>query len=155
MEALFARAGTGGEREAAAAAAERIRARLREAGDATPAVEMRFSLGDPWSRQLFVALCRRYGLRPFRYRGQRHTSIMLQVPKPFLDDVLWPEFQELNKVLADYLSEITDRIIRREVFSEREEAEEVDAPPGIARWPGWPPLNTLPNARSWPDWSSG
>ena len=95
---------------------------------------MRFSLGDPSSRQLFVALCRRYGLRPFRYRGQRRTSIMLQVPEPFLDDdVLWPEFQELNKVLVDYLSEITDRIIRREVFSERAEAEEVDAPPGIAR----------------------
>ena len=94
---------------------------------------MRLSLGDPWSRQLFVALCRRYGLRPFRYRGQRRTSIMLQVPEAFLNDVLWPEFQELHQVLVDYLSEITDRIIREEVFAEKAEAEEVDAPPGIAR----------------------
>ncbi len=133
VEALFARAGTSGERYAAAAAADRIRARLQEASEAASPVELRFSLGDPWSRQLFVALCRRYGLRPFRYRGQRRTSIMLRAPELFLNDVLWPEFQELNQVLVDYLSEITDRIIREEVFAETAEAEEVDAPPGIAR----------------------
>ena len=49
--------------------------------------------------------------------------------EPFLDDVLWPAFQELNKVPVDDLSEITDRIIRREVFLARVEAEEVDATP--------------------------
>ena len=48
---------------------------------------------------------------------------------PFLNDGLWPAFQELNKVPVDDLSEITDRIIRREVFLARVEAEEVDATP--------------------------
>jgi len=28
--------------------------------------EFKFSIPDPWSRQLFTALCRRYGLKPFR-----------------------------------------------------------------------------------------
>jgi hypothetical protein len=27
-----------------------------------------FSIPDNWSRQLFIALCRRYGINPFRYR---------------------------------------------------------------------------------------
>jgi hypothetical protein len=34
------------------------------AGD--PAVEKKFSLPDQWSVRLFIALCRRYGIRPFR-----------------------------------------------------------------------------------------
>lgn len=133
IEALFARAGTGGERVAAAAAAERIRVRLEEARASAPPVEMRFSLGDPWSRQLFLALCRRYGLRPYRYRRQRQTSVMLEVPERFLDEVLWPEFEELNQVLVNYLSEVTNRIIREAVFSETAEAEEVEAPPPLQR----------------------
>ena len=128
IEALFARAGTSGERTAAAAAAERIRARLDQARDTEAAIEMRFSLGDPWSRQLFVALCRRYGLKPFRHRGQRRTTVMLEVPERFIEDVLWPEFQELNQVLVDYLSEVTERIIREEVFSETRDAEVIGSP---------------------------
>jgi hypothetical protein len=65
IEALFAGAGTPGERDAARAALERIQARLRSDRQTATPVEMQFSLGDPWSRQLFVALARRYGLRPY------------------------------------------------------------------------------------------
>ncbi len=133
IEALFARAGTQGERAAAQAAAERIRARLSEAQRSDRSIEMRFSLGDPWSRQLFVALCRRYGLKPYRYRRQRRTTVMLKVPERFVDDVLWPEFQELNQVLVDYLSQVTERIISEEVFAKTDDAEEVDEPSRIAR----------------------
>ena len=132
IEALFARAGTQGERAAAQAAAERIRARLSEAQRSDRSIEMRFSLGDPWSRQLFVALCRRYGLKPYRYRRQRRTTVMLKVPERFVDDVLWPEFQELNQVLVDYLSQVTERIISEEVFAKTDDAEEVDEPSRIA-----------------------
>ena len=68
IEALFAGAATDGERVAAGAAAERIRARLGTAAGKEKAIEVKFSIPDMWSRQLFVALCRRYGLHPFRYR---------------------------------------------------------------------------------------
>jgi hypothetical protein len=64
IEALFAGAGTTGERLAAEAALERVRARLSELGRQDPPVEMQFSMSDQWSRHLFVALCRRYGLKP-------------------------------------------------------------------------------------------
>ena len=62
IEALFAGAGTVGERLAAEAALERVRARLTELGQKDPAIEMQFSLPDQWSRHLFLALCRRYAL---------------------------------------------------------------------------------------------
>ena len=131
IEALFARAGTDGERVAAEAAAERIRARLGEFQDTEGLIEMKFSLRDVWSRQLFVALSRRYGLKPYRYPRQRRTTVMLSAPERFINETLWPEFQELNQVLVDYLSQVTERIIREEVFSQTSEAQEVDEPQGL------------------------
>lgn len=126
VEALFARAGTHGEKAAAGEAAARIRARLDAARKTEKLIEMKFSLGDLWSRRLFVALCRRYGLTPYRYRRQRHTTVMLKVPESFIDQVLWPEFQDLNEVLVTYISDLTDRIIRDEIFKDAGEADEVD-----------------------------
>ena len=42
-----------------------------------------------------------------------------------------PEFQELNAALVAYLSEITEKIIREEVYRETGEAEEIDDPTRI------------------------
>ncbi len=53
IEALFAGAATTGEKAAAGAAAERIRARLREEEKREKAVEIRFSLPDPANDPLF------------------------------------------------------------------------------------------------------
>ena len=128
IEALFAGAGTPGERDAAEAALERIRARLRSAEQTAEPVEMQFSLGDPWTRQLFVALARRYGLRPYRLHRQRRTTVMLQAPEPFIREVLWPEFEQLSAALTGYLTEVTERIIREEVHGETGEAEERPEP---------------------------
>lgn len=128
IEALFAGAATAGEKHAASAAAERIRARLARTQAAEAPVETRFSVPDTWSRQLFIALCRRYGLKPFRYRRMHQQTIIVKAPKSFVDQVLWPEFQELSKALTAYLAEVTERVIREEVHREMAEAEERDEP---------------------------
>ncbi len=133
IEALFAGAATDGEKVAAGAAAERIRDRLGEAADKEKEIEVKFSISDVWSRQLFVALCRRYGLRPFRYRRMHRQSIIIRAPKSFIEQVLWPEFEELSAALTAYLSEITERVIREEVHRETGDADEVDEPRRIGR----------------------
>jgi hypothetical protein len=48
-------AATPGERQAAGAAAERIRLQLAAAASTEPAVEMHFSIPNPWSRRLLIA----------------------------------------------------------------------------------------------------
>lgn len=116
IEALFAGATTEGERLAAQDARHRILARLREAESREHVVEMRFSLGDGWHLKLFLALCRRYGLQPYRSRGQRRTTVMLRVAPSFADQILWPEFTQLADALREYLDEATERIIREEVY---------------------------------------
>jgi len=133
IEALFAGAATDGERLAAGAAAERIRTRLGTAASQEKAIEVKFSIPDMWSRRLFVSLCRRYGLRPFRYRRMHRQTIVIRAPNSFVDQVLWPEFEELSAALTAYLSEITERVIREEVHGETGEADEVDEPRRIGR----------------------
>ena len=133
IEALFAGAATAGEKSAAGAAAERIRARLGQAAKTEAAVEMRFSIPDVWSRKLFIALCRRYGLRPFRHRRMHRQSIIIKAPKSFTEKVLWSEFLELDAALVSYLAEITDKVIREAVHGEVGEAEEIDEPAQIGR----------------------
>jgi hypothetical protein len=86
IEALFAGAGTAGEKNAAEAALERVRARLAELQRSDEPIEMQFSLPDQWARRL-LALCRRYGLKPYRLHRQRVTTAMLRVPKRFMDQV--------------------------------------------------------------------
>ena len=133
IEALFAGAASEGERVAAGTAADRIRERLDQAACKEKGSEVKFSISDVWSRQLFVALCRRYGLRPFRYRRMHRQSIVIRAPKSFVDRVLWPEFEELNAALTAYLSDITERVIREEVHGETGEADEVAEPRRIGR----------------------
>ena len=58
---------------------------------------------------------------------------MIKAPKIFIEQALWPEFQELSAALVAYLSEITEKVIREEVHKETGEAEEVDEPTRIGR----------------------
>jgi hypothetical protein len=127
IEALFSGAGTVGERDAAAAARARVLERLKEAKKEKEdqPTEYKFSLNNQWSRKLFMALCRRYSLSPYRYTRQRYTTVMVRVSKEFVDTVLWPEFLELDKVLESYLSATAEKIIREEVYENTAEAEEV------------------------------
>src|SRR5215475_6016163 len=127
IEALFAGAGTAGERLAAEAALGRVRAHLAELGQQDPPVEMQFSMPDQWSRHLFLALCRRYGLQPYRLYRQRRNTVMVRAPRGFFDQVLWPEFTELARILQSYLHDVTLRIIREEVHTDASEAPEVSA----------------------------
>src|SRR6266550_42230 len=78
VEALYFGATTAGERDAAEAAAERLKAKLEEASRRDPPIEMKFSLPDQWSVRLFIALCRRYGVRPFRYPRQRGVAAIFR-----------------------------------------------------------------------------
>jgi hypothetical protein len=131
IEALFAGAGTEGERLAAEAALERVRARLAELGRHEKPTEFQFSVPDTWSRHLFLALCRRYGISPYRYPRQRRSTVVLRAPRGFVEDVLWPEFRELDVELRSYLQEVTLRMIRQDVFADTSEAPEVNAPPAL------------------------
>jgi hypothetical protein len=124
ISALFEGATTAGERNAAAAAIARVKQALGALQQTERPIEMQFSLPDQWQRRLFAALCRRYGLQPFRYKRQRYTTLMVRVPRSFVDRTLWPEYMELKTALDEYLNQATERIIREEVYGDAGEAPE-------------------------------
>ncbi len=128
IEALFAGATTAGEKVAAERAKARILERLKLWEEEDPPVEYRFSMTDMWSRKVFVALLRRYGIRPYRFSGQRYTTVMAKVSKRFVDETLWPEFQEISKTLQSYLSGVTDRVVHQVIHQDSSEAEVIETP---------------------------
>ena len=122
ISALFEGATTAGERSAAAAAIDRVKKALAAMQQTERTIEVQFTLPDRWQRRLFAALCRRYGLDPYRYKRQRYTTVMVRAPRAFIDRTLWPEYLELKSALDEYLNEATERIIRDEVYRDAREA---------------------------------
>src|SRR2546429_238654 len=108
IEALYAGAATPGERDAAAGARDRIQAKLKSVGQQERSEEYRFSMDNPWSRKIFVALLRRYGIDPYRYSRQRRNTVMARVPRSFVEQTLMPEFREMDRALSEHLERITD-----------------------------------------------
>ncbi|HZT93471.1 MAG TPA: hypothetical protein VE985_03220 [Gaiellaceae bacterium] len=127
IEALHAGTKVDGEREAARRAAERIRARIAELRGREEEVELHYRLHDPWKRMLFAALCRRYGLTPYRDVGRHRSTIQVRAPRTFHDHTLWPEYTALAEELDTYLRELTERVIREAIDDDVSEAPE--APP--------------------------
>jgi len=125
IEALFAGATTDGERIAAERARIRILNRLKNLAQEDPPIEYRFSMRDKWSKKVFLALLRRYGLKPYRYYRQRYTTVMVKAPQRFVDETLWPEFKQISDELEIYLAQVTDRIVKTVIHEDSSDAEVV------------------------------
>jgi len=131
IEALHAGTKIDGEREAARRAAERIRARLAELRGRERDEVFVYSLPDPWKRKLFLALCRRYGLKPYREPGRRYSTVLLRAPKTFQNRTLWPEYLALGEELHAHLEELTDRVIREAIDEDVSEPAETGPPKAL------------------------
>ena len=122
VEALFSGTDSAGEMQAALSALDRLQLQL-ESSPEEP-IEFKFSLPDPWKRQLFLALARRQKLKPFRRYRQRYSTVMLLVTQSHVDQILWPQFLQLSELLDEYLNEATQDIITRGVHGDLSEAAE-------------------------------
>ena len=111
LENLFRRAGTAGERAAAGAAIERLKDRL-DSEQENIEIELKLSLPDVWSVRLFVALCRKHNVSPYRYPRQRRTTVMVRTGEQFFDEVIWSEFSKLQSELGIYFEETVEHLIR-------------------------------------------
>ena len=133
IERLFAGATCDGERGAASNARDRIQAKLAisQKEKSEESIEYRFSMNDMWTRKLFTALLRSYGIAPYRYKRQRYTTVMAKVSPKFCDETIWPEFQALSKVLKEYVSAITEKVISEHIYKDASEATVMTEPKQI------------------------
>jgi hypothetical protein len=112
IEALILGTTIEGERQAAIAAKNRL---LEQVPDVLPqhvaAMEYTLHTQDHWHKQLIRALCSKYGLETYRYHRQKYTTVMVRVNERFLNEVLWPEYQQYSKHLEALVNEITSDLI--------------------------------------------
>ena len=154
IESLHAGATTTGEKVAAEEALGRILARLEKLEDEPE--EFRFTLTSRWSQQLFIALARRYKLKPFRRRRQHATTIMLRVKRRFVDETFVPQFNALHDELTKHLDEVAKTIIEAAVHrdltdvpevADRSRARGCDLDPGVHEGNTGDVLRLRPSAR--------
>src|SRR5438128_861703 len=86
----------GHESAGPAEVSRRIREQLLHAPDA---IEMQIGTNNQWEQLVLLGLFKRYGLKAYRYRKQRQTTIMAHVNRQRFDDVLWPIFLDVRSEL--------------------------------------------------------
>ena len=89
IEALISGASTNGEKNAAKTAKERILKKYPELEIHRNPVEYRLSTNSEWDKKLLLAICRKYGIKPYRYHRQKYTTVMVNINEEFLTKVLW------------------------------------------------------------------
>lgn len=108
IEALITSASSDGERRAAELAKQRLEERR-----ASELVEYRVRTDGRWKKKLFMALCQKYGFSTYRYAGQKRTTSMVRVSKPFMDQILWPEYNKYAVVFDELTFEILEGLIAK------------------------------------------
>lgn len=61
------------------------------------------------------------------------TGVAVRAPQTFVNTVLRPEFEEINAALTEHLAQVTDTVIRKAVYVEAGDADEVPEPAKIGR----------------------
>lgn len=119
IEALIAGTKSDGERQSAEFAKKRLQDKI-----AALPVEFTVRLDSSWKKKLFVAICNKHGLHTYRYARQKYTTTMVRVSKPFMNSVLWPEYNKYASILDKLTHEILTDLIAKIHFV-REEDESV------------------------------
>ena len=113
IEALISGASTDGEKNAAVTAKARILKKYPELEIHRNPVEYRLSTNSAWNKKLLLAICRKYGVKPYRYHRQKYTTVMVNINEEFLTKVLWKEYQEYSELLNGLVEEITNDLISK------------------------------------------
>ncbi|MCO6492014.1 MAG: hypothetical protein J5I98_26595 [Phaeodactylibacter sp.] len=113
IESLILGAKTEGEKQAAISAKERILKKYPELEIHKNPKEYALYTQDNWHKKLLLAICRKYGVKPYRYYRQKYTTVMVRINEDFLNKVLWKEYLEYSELLGKLVEEITDDLISK------------------------------------------
>jgi hypothetical protein len=117
IEALIAGTKSDGERQAAEFAKQRLQEKM-----VVQPIEYTVRLCSCFEKRLFVAICSKYGLRTYRYMRQKYTTAMVRVSEPFMNQILWPEYNKYARILQNLIDEISNDLISKIHLVEEDEA---------------------------------
>jgi hypothetical protein len=90
---------------------EQITARLQESASAPDVEEFQCNMKHEWETFIFHALLKRYGIKPYRYRKQRKTTILVRVSKAAMNGLLWPIFTDVAAELSARFTVVTTTLL--------------------------------------------
>jgi aminopeptidase C len=117
IERLIEQGASEAEKQAARQAKERLSKRL----DKEAPESYKIMAPSLWEKELFVAICQKYGYETFRYRGQKYTTSNIKVAKSVMDTILWPEYEKFAVILREAMEDVTSDLIARIHRSKKEE----------------------------------
>lgn len=92
-------------------AKERIIVRLRESASAPDVLELQCNMKNDWETFVFHALLKRYSIKPYRYRKQRKSTILVRASKELMDTLVWPIFMDLTAELHARFTAVTTALL--------------------------------------------
>jgi len=104
-----------------------IRARLADVRTRERDIALSYTIPDPWEMALFIALCRRLGLDPFRQPRRHQTSVSVLAPEGFGRTTLWPMFADMADALRSHMRIVLDDALR-DAFEGADAAENPNGP---------------------------
>ncbi len=113
IEVLINGATTAGEQTAAISAKDRLLKKHPTLEIDKDVHEYKLFTSDSWHKKLLLAICRKYGVLPYRYKRQKYTTVMVKINGTFLNDILWPEYLEYSDHLEKLVEEVTDGLINK------------------------------------------
>jgi hypothetical protein len=57
---------------------------------------------------------------------------MVEIPKSFIDDTLWPEYQQIAAAMRSYIDQVTDRIVADLIRRDASDPDERGEPPQLS-----------------------
>jgi hypothetical protein len=118
---------TGGQ--SGAAAAEIYQGRLREWRAREGDEESCFTVPEGVVQRVFVGLCQRYGLTPYRRPRQKRSTLCVRAPQGFVDALFWPQFAALAKLVDFTVVSSVERVVQ--AWSGRPISDRFGSIPGI------------------------
>jgi hypothetical protein len=112
IESLIAASKHDGERQAAELAKIRLLERHQQLEAAKP-IEYNIPLANFWKKKLFLALCSKYQIKSYRYKRQKHTTVMLRAPKDLVENILWPEYLKYSSMLEELVQDVIEDLISK------------------------------------------
>jgi len=68
-----------------------------------------------WNKNIFLTLCIKYNIKPYRYKGDRKTVVNVQCTEHFMQNVFFPEYLKFTKILHESieanLKEVIENIL--------------------------------------------
>jgi hypothetical protein len=104
-----------------------IRARLADLRTRERDIALSYTIPDPWEMALFIALCRRLTLDPFRQPRRHQTSVSVLAPESFGRTTLWPMFADMADALRSHMRIVLDEALR-DAFEGAEAAPNPNGP---------------------------